>query len=1090
MRLLRVSLLICATIGSLRAQATLGGATVGGTVSDPSGAAIPEAQVTLTETERGLSRQATANAAGSYLFPSIGPGTYSLRVTKESFETYELKDIHVEVGQLATLDVTLRVGQVSTVMSVSAEKLILLEAQSNVIGTVVDSQLVESLPLNGRDFLQLALMTAGVEAPTGAANSQIGQVGHPNRAVIIGGLMFSTTGYIINGISTRGGRVGESALNLSIAAVDQFKVQQSFFMPDQGPNPSLVNVTTKGGGNQFHGQAFEYVRNENFDSRSFFAVAPEALKRNQFGGALGGPIKKDKIWFFGNYEGLRQLSAFTSSAYTPTAAMFGGDFSEVPQTIYDPNTFSTDTGRRQPFPNNVIPSNRISPITQALLKYYLPGASLNQRPSNLFANPRNTLDDDQYSIRIDAALSARQNLFGQFFHDDSPAVQPGIMPLSGARYPNEFQMIMAQHTFTLSPTLVNTFRFGASRNQALFANRGSSEGDILNRVGIPNSKDPRGVIAVGIQGFAGFGNATGDIGNIDNNYQLDDGVNYTRGPHSFQFGAGIRYRRTWQQNANANAVGSLTFQSQFSAQLAANAQGQLAPQSGTGNAFADYLLGMPTTAYTAGLPRIPYRFTQFMPYFQDTWKIRRSLTLNYGISWFVASIPNPQGAYQQLAHGFDLQTGLLTYSALKQVDPRIMSVPLNHFTPRFGFAWKPDILPNTVIRSGVGAYFADAALIELQASMVAPPYNTPVQLNNDQFNPLPTYLLGRNIFPASPIPASLDGFAASLPNGSSAFVLDANGRTPYVTQWNLSIEHSFSGSDVLELAYLGSSSHKLQDRWDLAACRPTSTLRCDAATKLYPRYQFLQMVNFDGNASYEALFVKYRRRASRGLNFNVEYMFSKALTDGSEGAGSVAGQFAFCRACDRGRMSTDQPHRVVLNAVYELPVGRGRTFGRDMSRVTDLLAGGWIFTGITTFAAGTPIVITSPNTTSTVNTTVRPNRICNGADDRFSGNLRSNGFVDFDTSCFSSPPVGFFGNSGRNPIYGPGINNWDLGLQKTFPLPFRERTRFEFRAEFFNAFNHAQFNPPNGNTGSGANFGRISGARAPRLIQLGIKVIF
>lgn len=1088
MSVLQVCLLLFAVAMNLCAQATLGSAAAGGTVRDASGAAVPGARVVLTETARGLSRETDSNSAGSYLFPTVAPGVYSLRVTKESFEIYEIKDVRIEVGQLATLDVALKVGQISTVVSVSGEKTILLETESNAIGTVVDSARVESLPLNGRNFLQLALLAGGSNPPTGRSDVISGQVGHPDRGVIIDGNMATTTGYTVNGIATRGGRLGESALNLSVADIDQFKVQQSFFMPDQGPNPSLVNVTTKGGTNQFHGEAFEFVRNGDFDARNFFAIAPEALKRNQFGGAVGGPVKKDRIWFFANYEGLRQIDAFAANAYTPTAAMFAGDFTQAGQVIYDPNTFAADTGKRQPFPNNIIPDNRINPISRALLKYYLPGSSIAQRPSNLFASPKNTLNDDQYGVRVDAALTTRQNIFGQIIHENSPAVNPGIMPFSGAFYPNQAAMAMMQHTWTPRPDLVNTIRFGILRNEALFANEGRTLGDILDPLGIPNTKDGRGVIAVGLQGFTGFGRSSGDLGNIDNNYQLDDGVNYIHGAHNFQFGIGIRYRRTWQQNANAGANGNLAFQPQYTAQLAPNAQNQLVAQPGTGNSFADYLLGMPSSATTNGLPMIPYRFTQFMPYFEDTWKITRNLTLNYGMSWFLETIPAPQGIFPKWAHGFDFQTGLLTYAALGQIDPKVLSTDLNNFTPRIGFAWKPDFLPNTVIRAGAGLYYADDALIELQFGLSAPPFTVPINLVNSQFNPLPDYRLGVNIFPPPPSSPLNSSYAASLANGTSAFLLNPAGRTPYEQQWNFSIQHSFAASDVLELDYLGSSDHKLQNRYDVAACRPASNLRCDPATKPYPRYAGLLEADFNGNSSYEALVAKFRRRAARGLNFNAEYTFAKALTDGWESGSSTDNQFAICRRCDKGPASFDVRHRVVLSAVYDLPVGRGRSFGANLPRAADLALGGWIFTGIATFSSGPPIFITSPNTTGVVYTSVRANRLCNGSNSKFSGNLRTDGLIEFDTSCFASPAVGYFGNSGRSPINGPGVNNWDLGLEKTFTL--REQTRLEFRGEIFNAFNHAQFNMLSSDTGSGANFGRIASARAPRLIQLGLKLLF
>ncbi len=1087
---LRIVVLVCAIAVSLRAQATLGSAAVGGTVTDPSGAAIPDARVVLLETARGLSRETASNSAGSYLFPSVSPGVYALRVTKDAFDAYELKGAQVAVGDLATLDVVLKVGQVSTVLSVSAEKTVLLETESNTIGTVVDSGRVESLPLNGRNFLQLALTAAGSE-PVSGRSDNTGQVGHPDRSVIIAGNIGSSTGYSINGIATRGGRLGESALNLSIAAIDQFKVQQSFFMPDQGPDPGLVNVTTRGGNNEFHGQAFEFVRNGDFDARNFFAIAPENLKRNQFGGAVGGPIRKNRIWFYANYEGLRQITGFTASAYTPTAALFAGDFRLAGQVIYDPATFSPETGKRQPFPNNIIPSDRINPVAKNLLKYYLPGSSIAQRPANLFANPRNTLDDDQFGVRIDASLTDRQTIFGQILRENSPAETPGIFPLSGASYPNGAKLAMMQHTWTIRPVLINTFRFGILRNEALQANQARDLGNLSNAIGIPNTEDGRGVSGVTLQGFAAFGHATGDIGNIDNNYQLDEGMNYVRGTHNYQFGAGIRYIRTWQENATAGANGTLAFQAQFTAQLAANPQGQLSPQAGTGNSFADFLLGTPTNSSTGGLPMIPYRFTQFLPYFADTWKVTRNLTLNYGVSWFLATIPDPQGIYRKWPHGFDYKTGLLTFAALGQIDPKVIPTPLNQFTPRFGLAWKPGFLPDTVIRSGVGVYYSDGSEIELQAAMVAPPFSTPVALVNGPFTPLPTYQLGRNIFPAASFPPLDASFAASLPKGTAAFLIDPSFKAPYVTQWNFSIQHSFSTGDVAEVVYLGSSGHRQLERYDPSACIPAlPDLRCNPATSPYPRYSQLLTAGSSGNSSYEALIGKYRRRVAGGLNFNAEYTFSKALLDGSERAGLLDSQIATCRRCDKGPAAFNQAHRMVLSSVYELPVGRGKRFGATIPRAADIAVGGWILTGISTFATGTPIPITAPNTTGVQSATVRPNRLCNGMDSHLSGNLRGNGFIDFNTSCFVSPPVGYFGNSGRDPITGPGVQNWDVGLQKTFPLPFRERTKLKFRGEFFNVFNHANFNLPNSNAGDTVNFGRISSARTPRLIQLGLKLLF
>ncbi|MBI3682469.1 MAG: carboxypeptidase regulatory-like domain-containing protein [Acidobacteria bacterium] len=1074
---------------TVAAQATLGSATASGTVRDASGAAVPGAKVALTDVARGLTRETVANEAGTYLFPSIPAAVYTLRVTQPSFDAYELKGLRVEVGQNATVDVELKVGQISTVVSVSAEQSILLDTESNAIGTVVDSERVQSLPLNGRNFLQLALLAGGSTEILGRANVIGGQVGHPDRGIIVTGNMPQTTGYLINGISTRGGRLGESAVNLSIAGVDQFKVQQNFFMPDQGPNPGLVNVTTKGGTNSIHGQAFEFARNELFDARNSFAPAPEDLKRNQFGFALGGPIIKDRMWFYGNYEGLREITAFSARGYTPTRAMFGGDLREAPEPLYDPDSYSQASGARQPFPGNVIPSDRINPVSRNLLQYYLPGSSLAQRPSNVFGNPRNLLDDDQFGARIDASLTGKQNLFGQFIWQDNPAVRPGLFPVSGAIYPNESQFFMVQHTYTVRPTLINTLRAGVVRNLALFSNEARDLGSILPGAGITNTFDTRGITGIGIQGFSGFGRSNGDLGNIDNNYQMDEGANYVRGKHNFQFGLGVRYRRTWQQNSNANAHGSLGFQPVYTARLAPNAQGQLAAVAGTGNAFADFLLGTPASGQMVGLPMIAYRFTQYLPYIQDTWKVTRGLTLNYGLSWFLATVPSPQGRFRDLVHGFDEARGLLTYAKLGQIDPRVLSMDKNNFTPRVGFAWKPGFSPNTVVRAGAGIYYADTALIELQFAAAAPPFNTPVQIVTNPLDPTPPYRLGRNIFPSTPLPPLDENFASRLPNGSSAFLLKEDGRNPYISQWNVSIQHSIRSNDLVEVVYMGSGGHRIQNRYEWSQCRPGADLRCVAATRPYgAKYSNLLRADFNGNSTYHAMVAKFQHRASAGLNLRAEYTFAKALTDSWESGSSTDSQITNWRRGDKGPATFDLKHRAVFSAIYELPFGRGRRFGRNMNRAADLVVGGWMTTAITGYSTGPAFYVTSPNQTGSAFISHRPNRLCGGADSSLANNLRNNGFRQFDTACFVTPPASFFGNTGRAPLYGPGINNWDIGIEKDFSI--HEQTRLEFRGEMFNAFNHTQFGLPNADTGSGVNFGRVAGARPPRLIQLGMKLLW
>ena len=1082
---------LCAALGAaggrLGAQTSLGTATLSGTVRDSSGLAVPQAIVVVRNTERGDKRQTVTNEAGSYAVPNIPAGTYLLEVQKSGFDSKRVTGLQLQVGQVATVDIALQPGAVSTVVSVSGEQSTIIETESNVIGTVVNSQQVQDLPLNGRDFLQLALTAAGSSPVTGGSDVYSSQIGHPNRAVVINGNPPTTTGYTINGIATRGQRLGESSLNLSVAAIDQFKVQQSFFLPDQGPDPGLVNITTKGGTNRFHGQAFEFLRNEVLDARSFFAKTPEDLKRNQFGGALGGPIRRDKVWFYGFYEGLRQLSAFASNAFTPTEPMFSGNFQELNRVIYDPATFSSATGRRAPFAGNVIPQGRINAVSSKLLPYYRAGSSLSQLPSNYFANPRNTLDDDQGGIRVDSMLSNKQSLFGQFVYEKGSAISSGTFPLSGAAYPNSSTLAMLQHTWSLSPTFVNTIRAGFTRGEARYTNEGTTAGHILGNLGIENTLDDQGISLISLSGYSNFGRSNGNLGNIDNNYQLDEGANWIRGKHTLQFGTSTRYHRTWQQNANANALGTVTFQPTFTAQLTRTASGTLSAVAGSGDSFADFLLGLPFNASLAGLPMFQYRFTEYQPYFQDTWRVRSNLTLNMGLSWYISTVPDPQGAARQFVHGFDSESGLLTYAALGQAPPKVLSLDKNNLTPRFGLAWQPAVLPRTVIRAGAGLYYFNSALSEAQFALVAPPFNTPLQLFNSQ--PAPAYVLGQNIFPPRSPPALSSSTAASLPNGTTAFLLNPPGPVPYVSQWNVSLEHALGPNTSFEVDYLGSSSHRIQNRYDRDQCVPDASLFCSPSTKPYPRYAGLLTADFNGNSSYQAIYGKFNHRAANGLNFRLEYTFSKVLTDAFEGPNvATSTQIASCRSCDKGYASFDQRHRVVASTVYDLPFGKARRFGSSLPGAVNALIGDWTVSAITTFSTGVPIFVTSPSQTSSIYVSQRPNRVCDGGDSSLSGNLRSNGFLYFDTSCFNTPSPGYFGTSGRTPLHGPGRNNWDIGIHKQFPLHFDEASALELRGEFFNAFNHAQFSNPNSNTGSGANFGRISGTAAPRLVQVAMKL--
>ncbi|HEV2275884.1 MAG TPA: hypothetical protein VGR96_17060, partial [Acidobacteriaceae bacterium] len=683
------------------------------------------------------------------------------------------------------------------------------------------------------------------------------------------------------------------------------------------------------------------------------------------------------------------------------------------------------------------------------------------------------------------AINQQQSIFATVAHEKAPVVNGGLMPLSGASFPLVSDIAVLQHTLVIGPHLVNIARVGFSRAQVSDQGQAESGPALETELGIPGTVDPHGIPGIGIQGFSGFGRSTGEIGNTDDSYQLNEALDYSKGTHSFAFGTGLNYVRTLQNNANANSVGSLVFSSVFSAQLAPGASGP-APVAKTGSALADFLLGIPVSGTVVGFHPMHYRYTEFFPYFQDSWRLRPNLTVNYGISWYFSTVPNPQGSDSKIPHAFNFTTGLLEYAALNQISPEVIKPDYNNFTPRLGLSWAPGFWKNTVVRAGAGIYFEQKGLLETQFTYLAPPFESALSFTNNQFNPLPTYTFGNpvpsnSVFPVVPLAPLSSTFASTLPTGFTPFAVNPKSTTPYVSQWTFSVQHTFGGNDLVEADYIGNSAHDQQNRYDANQCAVSANLFCNNAQKPYPRYGYILYSNTNGNMTYEALNLKYQHQFSKGLTILANYTYSKTLSDSWETATSTVSQIASCRSCDKGPVSYDIPHQVVVSTIYELPFGRGRMFGGNIPRAADLLLGGWRISNITTFASGSAFTVTSPNNTGAPFTQVRADRLCNGQDSHFSSHLRTNGFYDFNTACFASPAPSYFGTSSRGALYGPGRDNWDMGLAKQIPLI--DRMNLELRGEFFNVWNHTNFGLPDSNTGD-VTFGRVSTAADPRLIQV------
>jgi hypothetical protein len=621
---------------------------VEGVVQDTTGAVIQDCDVTLLNTDTGGKFTTHTNADGVYAFMSVQPGMYSLDVSKGGFKSYSIANFQVTVSQRATHNVVLVLGSISATVTVDATGSgSLWEPTSNELGTLIEQESVRDLPLNGRDFLQLGLLSGATQTSgTTVSDFTTLQVGHPDRTIIIDGIEQDLTGFYINGMSTAGSRLGQASLNLSVAAIDQFKIHEGFFLPSEGPNDAgVVSVVTKSGSNHLHGETFEFVRNTIFDTRQYFdkpGADPSPFHRNQFGGAIGGPILRNRLFFFAHYEGRRQVLSNTAKATVPSTKMFTGDFSELlalptPVQLYDPATYDPATGLRQPFEGNIIPPDRINDMAKKLLPYYVSAPSY--APQNLVGNPVTTDNYDQYGGRVDVNLNAKNSLFGQYVKENSPTINGSLFPLAGYGFPLSTNFVMAQLTSTLTPHLVNEFRLGFLRSSVF--NAGATQADVQGKMGFTGTADLNGVPGIYLGGFnvsgataatPSFGRAQGLIGNIDNQYQMHEGMNLLKAKHEMSFGVDLNYVRTVQESSNFYSRGGVYFNPIYTAQLGPDgAPLTVNGKSVSGNSFADFLLGMPQNGTVTSMPRTNFRWTAVTPYVQDTWRVRPNLTLNAGL---------------------------------------------------------------------------------------------------------------------------------------------------------------------------------------------------------------------------------------------------------------------------------------------------------------------------------------------------------------------------------------------------------------------------------------------------------------------------
>lgn len=1046
----------------LSAQTT---AKIFGTVSDPSGAVLPGTILTVTHINTGSVRQVTADENGNYVVASLPVGEYTIGAELQGFKKKTLQGIVLQVNDTSRIDLALEVGATSETVTVTSEAP-LIQSESAAVGQVIDNRFTKQIPLNGRDFSQLILLVPGANDSRSGGGAGVGS------GVSIGG-RDNANNFMIDGAPNNARQFGNIAIKPSIDVIQEFKVQSNLYSAEFGQAAfAQVNLVTKSGANEFHGSIFEFLRNDVFDARNFFLAKVPKLNRNQFGGSFGGPIKRNRSFFFVNYEGLRERRGVDVRRTVPIPEWRRGDFSGEATPIRDPLT-------GQPFSGNRIPDNRISPVAKAALARWpspnigLPGALTN---NFLITNPIK-IRDDQFNVRLDHEFSSRDRLSGRYSIDEREQVTTPSLPGFEFIDPPRHQNIVLSHTHVFTPRLLNEFKVAFTRTEFKQVSPNTGRQGFFGQFGINHQlAGPQfeGAPTFVFQRITMTTFGDGDfipLNDISNEYNYADNLTYTVRSHTLKAGFTLT---KYQQNTPGAVPGFRRGQFVFRGDF-------------TGHPFADFLLGSPFQATrVVGTGVETGRSTWHGYYFNDDWKASKNLVLSFGVRYEYVSplvdILNRRSVFFPLTNEFNTglpgqiivadspEAGQLL--GLKGIGRRALYDPdRNDWAPRFGFAYS--FGQKTVVRGGYGIFYHQAQnfVNNFVINRRQPPFaETQVFLSD-----------GR-------VPLNLsDPFSGqSAPQVISTQNINPHFRDGYVQQWNLTVQRELARDLVLEVGYVANKGTKLTElvfyNVPLPEPGPINPRRP------FPQWGAALSLDSFVTSSYQSLQMKVQKRFSRGLSFLASYTYSKSIDISSERgsgdrAGIEGGNQRDLKGYFRGLSGFDVRNRFVLSYVYELPFGPGRRFLNSVNPVLREVVSGWQLSGITAFQSGFPFSVLLPADPANIGLGGnRPDRVRDGQ--------LEHPTIDrwFDTDAFARPANPFsFGNSGRNILIGPGLRNWDLGVSKYTAIG--ERYRLQFRAEFFNLFNNVNFNLP-GRTLGLDTFGRIDSAGRAREMQFGLKLEF
>ncbi|MBI3682981.1 MAG: TonB-dependent receptor [Acidobacteria bacterium] len=1040
--------------------------SIAGNVSDPSAAVVPGAKITITNVRTGVQTTMMADSLGNYLFNFLPPGSYKIEAEAAGFKKFVRENVSLEMNRQLRIDIQLETGAITETVDVRADTP-LLETETGTLATTIENRQVLSLPTIGRNPQDFRLLVPGIVLLK------------DGNAVTQGGLIRKDP-YYIDGAHSSNHVWSGNPVNPNPDVIQEFKVLTNSFSAEYGETSGAVmHSVTKSGTNEFHGTLFEFLQNDKLNAGNYYTHTRPVIRRNQYGGTIGGPILRNRTFFFFDMQFTKQRgTAAFNNLSVPTQAFRGGDFSSIPNMVFDPATSRTVNNAvvRDPFTGNRIPAARISTAAKNVQALYpLPQINADFANYNNFGSVKN--DNYEYDIKIDHSFSAKDTFFARYsgrLFDTRPA-QPFPDPRAGGRNPGQLgfgntrnpgRQAVLNYVRVFSPRITNDLHLGWFQvfPKRDVAGYGVVSTNSLGILGMPNGDDKLGTPDFNFTNFAPLG-SSGDtlFFELQNSNSLVNVTSWVLNRHTIRFGGEARQIRTDNLQPNPGTT-RWTFAPIFTDQRGV---------SGTGFDYASFLLGLPTSfSYRIFPGYFKSRSTVYALFIQDDIRVNRKLTVNLGMRW---DAPLWYHEAQNRSGVFDLDRGEYRVFGQSGFRNTPWQNDWNNFGPRIGFAY--NALNKTIIRGGYGVFSVGTMSSGAFGFLLSDPIFADADVGRYNTTDQVTWKTTLDRIPYEP--ADKTGR-----NASSVSVFPDHNPMSYMQQWNLNVQREVK-SVLVEVGYSGSKgTHLHYGAYNAnaipVALSPEARGRRIAPYVAYPKYPAgVGIQSWIGSSSYQALQIKSERRFSNGLGFLGAFTWQKQIDVGQVGYRDPLNN----RNLDRGLGPESTPYRFSLSYTYQLPFGKGRPW-LNQSGVVDSVLGGWEINGITTVQAGFPITPGYSVDSCVCGSAARPHV---SANPNLPASERTHGRW-FNTSVFSAPALYTIGTAGRGLVYGPGVKNWDFTIGKFFNLT--ERFRLQYRAEMYNMANSPYFQDPNTTFGS-ATFGRVTAVvNQPRQMQMALRLYF